>query len=232
MISVSVLQASKENWFMEYVCQHVPTIRSGWVENVYVLLETKLLMEFVQIVLDIVNMSMEYVSAMTGMSPLTANVKNYLVQIQIMFMIPSVNHVSVRDHWYGWWVNATISRDVVRINIGVVQNVHVIMDIRWFMENVLNQQMWCLNVLPTLPLIQFSIDVSVRVVTTQFRSILARCVQLEPIGMVINAIMILIYHVHKDFSNQEENVWWIFSVGLMNTWMHSWIVDVRQVISS
>ena len=68
------------------------------MENVYVLLETKLLMEFVQIVLDIVNMSMEYVSAMTGMSPLTANVKNYLVQIQIMFMIPSVNHVSVRDH--------------------------------------------------------------------------------------------------------------------------------------
>lgn len=108
------------------------------------------------------------------------------------------------------------------------------MDTQWFMENVLSQQMWCLNALPTPHLTLFSTDASVKVVTIQLNNILVRSVPLDPTGTAINVIMIWIGNVHKGLSLMEWSVKWILPVCVepMNTWMRWAIVSARQATSS
>ena len=88
MDSVFVFLDLKDNLSMEYVCHNAHLTKSEWMENVFVPLEIKLLMEPVQIVQDIPSMFMECVFVITEILQLMVNVKNSHVLILIMFMIP------------------------------------------------------------------------------------------------------------------------------------------------
>ena len=97
MDSVFVFLDLKDNLSMEYANQLAHLIKSEWMENVFVLQETKSLMELVRIVQGILSTFMESVFVIMEILLLMVNAKNFHALIPIMSMIPSANHASVRD---------------------------------------------------------------------------------------------------------------------------------------